>query len=268
MHGKCPCIPTTAELTIRPSQTANWARIRAELGVLDVFLGHGVSRKSADSSKRSLNPFQGVILEASDALASLAQDRGPIGADMALQKEIRTLENEIASEPAGISRLGYLSATLGLQRFEERCLVLALAPELYSRYSEIYAYLQDNVIRTRPTIDLALQLFSTHPDDRMAFTAGAPLMRSRLLLEHEPGGSPLPMSQRTLSLDDRVLGFLLESLETDVEIEGWANLVPVPKGTTQSTNPSGHSRKNGGDGKAMLCWWRSELSADLPPFGS
>jgi len=207
----------------------NWARIRAELAVLDLFLEHAVTRKSSDPRKRSLNPFQGVILEASDALSSLAQDSTPVAVDIAVQKKVRTLENQITAEPAGSSRLGYLSATLGLQRFEERCLVLALAPELYSRYSEIYAYLQDNVIRTRPTIDLALQLFSTHPDDRMAFTAGAPLMRSRLLLEHEPGGSPLPMSQRALSIDDRVLGFLLESLETDLEIERWVNLVPIPK---------------------------------------
>jgi MoxR-like ATPase len=212
-----------------PEDGANWARIRNEFAVLDIFLEYAVRRKAADPRKRSPNPFQGVILESADVLASLAasQERG---VDPAIQEKVREFETEIEAEPAGRSRLGYLSATLGLDRFEERCLVLALAPELDAKYSAIYAYLQDNVTWTRPTVGLALELFSTHTDDLMAFSSGAPLVRSHLLMERDsPYDSRLPMSQRSLSIDERAMGFLLESPQIDYEIENWVVLAPVPK---------------------------------------
>ena len=45
------------------------------------------------------------------------------------------------------------------------------------------------------------------------------------------------MSQRTLSLDDRVLGFLLESPNIDYEIETWVTLVPLPKDPPRAPIP-------------------------------
>lgn len=212
-----------------PEESLNLARISAELAVLDVFLMHAVKRRATDPRKRSLNPFQGMILDSEDILSNFSDERHHSGSNAQIEETISRLEAEIRAEDPGRSRLGYLATTLRLQRFEERCLVLALAPELNSKYSGVYAYLQDNVSRSRPTIDLALQLFSTHPDDCTAFSAGAPLMRSRLLVDREPYDSRLPMSQRMLSLDDRVLGFLLEEPDIDYEIETWVNLEPVPR---------------------------------------
>ena len=145
-----------------------------------------------------MNPLQSVVLESEDLLARLTSRKQLPGIDVDLAKKIRENEEIIEHELLGSSRLGYLTATLGLQRFEERTIVLTLAPELDAKYAEIYAYLQDSLMRVRPTIDLALQLFSTHPDDRVAFSTASPLMRSRLLLEHNRQDSRLPMSQRTL----------------------------------------------------------------------
>src|SRR6478609_1231655 len=207
----------------------NWTRIRTELSILDVVLDHAIRSKAANPEKKSVNPLQSVVLESDDLLERLTSPQQSPGMDRRLTDKIRGNEEEIEQEPLGSSRLGYLTATLGLQRFEERTIVLALAPELDAKYSEIYAYLQDSVMRVRPTIDLALQLFSTHSEDRIAFSAGSPLTRARLLLEHAPHESDLPMSQRTLSLDDRVLGFLLESPNIDYEIETWVTLLPLPK---------------------------------------
>jgi hypothetical protein len=207
----------------------NWTRIRTELSILDVVLEHAIRGKAADPQKKSVNPLQSVVLESGDLLEQLTSPQQSPGMDRRLTNKIRDKEEEIEQEALGSSRLGYLTATLGLQRFEERTIILALAPELDAKYSEIYAYLQDSVMRVRPTIDLALQLFSTHSEDRVAFSAGSPLTRGRLLLEHAPHEIDWPMSQRTLSLDDRVLGFLLESPNIDYEIETWVTLLPLPK---------------------------------------
>ena len=215
----------------------NWTRVLAEMAILDIVLEHAIRGKAADPQKQSVNPLQSVVLESEDLLARLTSRKQLPGIDVDLAKKIRENEEIIEQELLGSSRLGYLTATLGLQRFEERTIVLALAPELDAKYAEIYAYLQDSLMRVRPTIDLALQLFSTHPDDRVAFSTASPLMRSRLLLEHNRQDSRLPMSQRTLSLDDRVLGFLLESPNIDYEIETWATLVPLPKDPPRAPIP-------------------------------
>ena len=210
-------------------ESVNSARLRAELAVLDIFLEHAVKRRATDPRRRSLNPFQDLVLDAQDILSRFSDDRLSAATDAQIEEATRGPEAEIRAEDPGGSRLGYLATMLSLGRFEERCLVLALAPEVDSKYSEIYSYLQDSISRSRPTIDLALQLFSTDPDDRIAFSPSAPLMRSHLLVEREPYESRLPMSQRTLSLEDRVLGFLFESPEIDYQIENWVNLLPVPK---------------------------------------
>lgn len=210
-------------------ESVNSSRLRAELAVLDIFLEHAVKRRATDPRKRSLNLLQDLVIDGEDILSRFSDDRLSAATDPQIEKAIKAPETEIQAEDPGQSRLGYLATMLGLGRFEERCLVLALAPEVDSKYSEIYAYLQDSVSRSRPTIDLALQLFSTGPDDRIAFSPASPLMRSHLLAEREPYENHLPMSQRTLSLEDRVLGFLFESPEIDYEIKTWVNLVPVPK---------------------------------------
>src|SRR5688500_2311478 len=91
---------------------ASWTRIRNELAVLDSFLEHAVQRKAVDPRKRSLNPFQGVVLESADVLSSLStnQERG---VDPEIDEKIREFEEAIEAEPAGRSRLGYLATTLG-----------------------------------------------------------------------------------------------------------------------------------------------------------
>src|SRR5262249_24049238 len=51
-----------------------------------------------------------------------------------------------------------LARRFELTRFDTDVLLIALAPELDLRYERLYAYLQDDVTRRRPSIDLALHL--------------------------------------------------------------------------------------------------------------
>jgi hypothetical protein len=45
-----------------------------------------------------------------------------------------------------------------LSAFDVDLILLALAPKLDLRYERLYAYLQDDVTRTWPSVDLALNL--------------------------------------------------------------------------------------------------------------
>src|SRR3954452_10208005 len=111
-------------------------------------------------------------------------------------------------------RLATLAADRGLDTFDLDVLVLALAPELDLRYERIFAFLQDDVTRRRPTVDLALNLLCTSPADRLArrtrFGPAAPLVRGGLLhLIGDPAQVEPPLLSHYLKLDDGAVRWLL-----------------------------------------------------------
>ena len=53
--------------------------------------------------------------------------------------------------------LPYLGNLFGLTPFEEQVVLIALAPEIDSKYQRLFAYLQDDFSRRRPSVGLALQ---------------------------------------------------------------------------------------------------------------
>lgn len=110
-------------------------------------------------------------------------------------------------------RLSRLQRLFKLPDFDRDLLLLCLLPELDSRYRRLYGYLQDDASRTRPVVELALQILHPVANDaatvRSAFDAEAPLMRHRLLVPNGDsyGEEPLPM--RSLRCDDRIANYLL-----------------------------------------------------------
>ncbi|HEX6975518.1 MAG TPA: ATP-binding protein, partial [Vicinamibacterales bacterium] len=61
-----------------------------------------------------------------------------------------------------------LASQFDLTSFELDALLIAIAPECDLRYERLYAYLQDDVTRKRPTVDLILNLLCSSPEDRLA----------------------------------------------------------------------------------------------------
>jgi hypothetical protein len=138
---------------------------------------------------------------------------------------------EIAAMPAG-SRFPWLQQTFGLDTIDLDIVLIALAPETDLRYERLFAYLQDDVTRRRPTVDLALNLLCASRDAKILargrFAPDAPLMRHRLLhLVAETGGPPPPLLAYSLKLDDPIVRFLLGQTGLDARLHGIARLAPV-----------------------------------------
>jgi SpoVK/Ycf46/Vps4 family AAA+-type ATPase len=159
-----------------------------------------------------------VIL--SEVEGSAAETVGKAGAEteskvLMLRREIQ--QRVIASQVAGVAlRLPHLSAVFGLSVFELDLLLLTLAPELDLRYQKLYAYLQDDVSRKRPSVDLALRLFCLTLSERIrareVFFESSPLFASSLLMLYEDHAEqPAPLLNRFLKMDDRIAEFLLGS---------------------------------------------------------
>jgi hypothetical protein len=130
----------------------------------------------------------------------------------------------------GDSRLAWLGRAFGLSPFDIDVVMITLAPELDLRYERLYAYLQDDVSRKRPTVDLALNLLCPSIAAKLAgrehFTATAPLMRHGLLhLLPDPHQVQPPLLAHALKLDEQIVRLLLGHEGLDARLAAFCQVV-------------------------------------------
>ncbi|MGB9180924.1 MAG: AAA family ATPase [Pyrinomonadaceae bacterium] len=128
------------------------------------------------------------------------------------------------------SRLAWLKQVFGLSSFEIDLILIALAPELDLRYEHLYAYLQDDVTRRRPTMDLALNLLCRSAEEKLArrahFASEAPLIRQGLMrLVPDPHQAQPPLLAYNLKLDDPITCFLLGQQGFDSRLSSCCQLI-------------------------------------------
>jgi hypothetical protein len=179
------------------------------------------------------DPYRGLYVSGEDAQRSLAREPGasPLGGfegdeDLVLHPPLRAL-----------------SEAFGLASFDADAVVIALAPELDLRYERLYAYLQDDVTRRRPSVDLILNLLcatrTAKVDARARFAPDAPLVRHRLVhLVADGGAGPPPLLSQSVKLDDAVVRHLLGRCSLDPRVAPFARrLEPPAAGPLPPTEP-------------------------------
>jgi hypothetical protein len=127
---------------------------------------------------------------------------------------------------------GSVTQLFHLTRVEEQCLLICLAPELDRKYEKLYAYLQDDVTRKKPSADLVLKLLCQTMSERLAarvmFDPRSPLLKYRLVqMTDSSPDSPLPLLQRVLKLDDGIVSFLLGFRQMDARLEQVASVTTL-----------------------------------------
>ena len=151
----------------------NQDHLAAELAWLNLLLQREVRlwRRQAGDSQPD---FRGVYL--SDAQIDSILDHSAHTADAQAEQwddAARTLRGQIDERaqaslaegaPLALKRAARL---FGLTAFEERVLLIALAPEIDLDYEKLFAYLQDDMTRRRPSVDLAMRLLCRGPLTRV-----------------------------------------------------------------------------------------------------
>jgi len=126
--------------------------------------------------------------------------------------------------------LPQLAHIFGLTPFELQVVIICLAPELNRKYDKLFAYLQDDVTRKKPSVDLVLNLVGHSQIDRwqagIVFSRQAPLFRSRMLETIDDPQSPSGSSDLAhfLKLDKRITHFLCGNNTLDGRLAGIAEL--------------------------------------------
>lgn len=153
----------------------------------------------------------------------------------ALQATLAPLAAEIAAQCAASDRRGVelrlekLPRLFHLSAFDKDMLLICLAPELDPRYERFYAYLQDDISKKYPSVDLALNLlcasFSAKMAARECFLPDAPLIKNQLLALIEEPGRQEPLLAKAFKLDARIADYLLGSDALDSRLLTYTRLI-------------------------------------------
>lgn len=118
-------------------------------------------------------------------------------------------------------RVRTLCGIFGLSPLERDVLLICLMPETDFRYRRVFAYLQDDASRSRPSVELLAQILhpraQTIEAARALLEPGRPLL-SKHLVVFGPSDEGRPM--RAIRLDDRIASYLLGLDEPDARLKG------------------------------------------------
>lgn len=204
----------------------------AELERMEVLLQACVARFRNESAPGA--ELRGLFIGDSEVDEILARAPGesawpPMAAGDALPARWAQITRQLAaralaSERAGIHLpLRELQRRFDLSPFELDVVVLALAPELDLRYERLYAYLQDDMTRKRPTVGFLLDLLCAGAPEKWArrdrFSLHSTLRRSCLLdVFADRAGDNAPLLRHFVRPHERVVGYLLghDALEPEL----------------------------------------------------
>src|SRR5262245_49656316 len=148
------------------------------------------------------------------------------------------LDTTIANKTAASAERGiflslpWIAQLFSLSQLEVQILIMCLAPELRRKYDTLYAYLQDDITRKRPSVDLVLDVLCPSEVERWrarnaVFSDQAPLFRHGILHRVEDPRSPSGSSglAQFLRLDQLMLHYILDNSTLDQRLAGYATIL-------------------------------------------
>jgi len=114
-----------------------------------------------------------------------------------------------------------LAGSFHLSEFEQRAMVICIAPQIDARYEKLYAYLQNDITKKFPSVDLILSLLAFQTEERLRlmpyFSFAAPL-RYYGLLESQENQSGASAAQHLLCADTRIVQYVLGHQSVDSRV--------------------------------------------------
>jgi AAA+ superfamily predicted ATPase len=180
----------------------------------------------AYGAEAATDHYRGLYINLADVERLLAREAGV----PTLWVDGKGVEEPSPDTAGDATRLDWLARAFGLSSFDVDLILIALAPELDLRYERLYAYLQDDLTRKRPSVDLALNLLCPSAAmklmRRMHFASEAPLIRHDLLhLIPDPNHVQPPFLAHALKLDEQIVRLLLGQESLDPRLAPFCQVV-------------------------------------------
>ncbi|MFN8507107.1 MAG: ATP-binding protein [Dehalococcoidia bacterium] len=180
--------------------------------------------------------YRGLYVSDAEADRLAARLPGPLAESAthaAYRHDVALLHGECAGPLARLRDLG------ALDTFDLGVLLLALSAEADLGTERLIGYVQDDVTKKRPRVELALRMLAASDEfhaRRDHFAPGAPLRRLHLVsLLDETGTPQTPLLGRTIALDPRVAGYLLGERELDEALHAF--VIPVAESPAVALEP-------------------------------
>lgn len=199
---------------------------------LDLRLAQALARAGEVlEADAAADPFRGMHLSLPDLLGQIARRPAePLFAPLHAEDTGIALPGL----PDADSRLGWLARAYHLDGFDLGVLAIALAREVDLRYGRLFAYLQDDVSRRAPTLDLALNLLCSQVEDKLsyraAFAGDGALVRSCLIHIQAPADQPsAPLLMHEIHPDAQMVRLLLGGEDLDARLAPFCAFLPQPE---------------------------------------
>lgn len=220
-----------AVLSVTPTQETRqqvspFERLLPALSRLDLLLDRAVRTMDAATNAESAAGFRGLYV-GRDEVGKLLQ-RTPAATPFEAMVDADEAYGE--TSVAVPSPLFWIMQEFRLSNFDADVLLLSLAPEIDLRYEKIYAYLQDDVTRKRPTVELILNLLcdsiETKMSGRLHFHPEAPLVRNMLVHVAPDQSQPdAPFLAHAVRIDDQIARALVGDTATDPRLISFCEFV-------------------------------------------
>lgn len=207
----------------------------AELARVDLLIQLQVRKSRRLHQKDSM--FQGLYIPEQEIDDLLARQTGlphwsicpDTETDEAIRMAMKQMQHVIEAKKKrslqeGVDlRLEKLANAFHLTPFDIDILLICMASEIDLRYERLYAYLQDDVTKKRPSVDLVLNLLSPSFEvkliARKLFAINAPLRKFDLIhLYDDPSQQTPAFLGKFLKINERIADYLHDLDEVDARL--------------------------------------------------
>jgi SpoVK/Ycf46/Vps4 family AAA+-type ATPase len=232
---------------------SSWEYLKDELKLFDLVLLGYLHTQQAGSE----NPYAGAVITR-DEIYGLLYDNAAEYDDSFVKAEIGRMNMHIAKRLELTIKSGthlsvpQISKLLKLSKFEEKCIIACLAPEVDKKYERIYGYLQNDATEKSPDVDLLMKIFLSAEERiaaRKSFCTEAPIIKSLMELHNDLSDSCTPLISRHLKLDDWIVNYLLDVNVLDSRLVPFTELVHAGYGYKDSSSAANNSGLANNDDK-------------------
>ncbi|MGH3797720.1 MAG: ATP-binding protein [Pseudonocardiaceae bacterium] len=258
-----------------PAQDPSLAHLLGRLAVVEERVRRAVAvRRELDPQPD--DPFRGLYLSDEAVERVLAGRLTAAEPDPVADAHLSAAEAaaDAAERTGSPVRLRALARSMGLDALDVELLLVALAPDLDSRFEQLYGYLNDDVTRRRAAIGMALRLCGL-PEaaaaGRARLTGQAPLLAGGLL---DVEDLDRPLLSRALRVPDRVTAHLLGDDRADpvlaavlVSPPGWsevAGAIPLSRALSRGVRLVYLRERPGGSGQSLAAAAVGQAGAGRP----
>ncbi|MCE8425217.1 MAG: ATP-binding protein [Candidatus Methanoperedens sp.] len=206
-----------------------------ELKRIDTAVSFNLAKWKEKHSK-SADDFMGLYISENEVNAILQTPRELTAESDPVEEKLQTISSDIKKEieKQKSVRLQNLRDLFQLEAFEVDALLICLIPELDMQYEKMYSYLQNDVTKKRPTVDLVINLLCKSTEEKLMsrkyFSPASTLIKNHLLyLNEDAQDGRIPLLSRSIKVDERIINYLLGGNEIDHRIQNFSLLIEPEK---------------------------------------